>query len=182
MLVSAALANEALTWGALPEWGVALSTGLLAFATFRLARHARAEVGEIRKEVKLQSEQIEATRRPCVYPITDQLFGVTRARSPARPSKACMPPHPHPGLREGTPSRYGTVERNGRVRKKIECPLGLLQPCERPQLPRKGGDDLFHPFERPVSQWAGRNRHRPLGVFIHVRRRGKQLHAHSRRP
>jgi hypothetical protein len=64
-------------WAPLAEWFVALGTILLASATFVVASRAKSEVQAVRSEseavtdqVKLQREQMEAARRPVVYPVT----------------------------------------------------------------------------------------------------------------
>lgn len=52
------------------DWAVAAGTGALALATFWLAWQARKEAATVRKQVTLQAEQLAASERPAVYPIT----------------------------------------------------------------------------------------------------------------
>jgi hypothetical protein len=52
------------------DWAVAAGTGALALATFWLAWQARKEAATVREQVTLQAEQLAASERPAVYPIT----------------------------------------------------------------------------------------------------------------
>jgi hypothetical protein len=57
-------------WAPAAEWAVAIGTAALAIATWRLARRAKAEARAVATSVKVQTEQLAASERPCVYPIT----------------------------------------------------------------------------------------------------------------
>jgi hypothetical protein len=64
-------------WAPAAEWAVAIGTILLALATFLLAKRAREEADAVRKEAELltrevdiATQQLAASERPCVYPIT----------------------------------------------------------------------------------------------------------------
>jgi len=52
------------------DWAVAVGTGALALGTFWLAWQARKEAAAVKDQVTLQTEQLAASERPCVYPIT----------------------------------------------------------------------------------------------------------------
>jgi hypothetical protein len=52
------------------EWAVAMTTALLALATFALAWQASREGSQVAKQVELQRRQLAASERPIVYPIT----------------------------------------------------------------------------------------------------------------
>jgi hypothetical protein len=56
--------------GAGSEWGVAIGTALLAIATFVLAWRAKQEAEAVRRESELLAEQLAASQRPVVFPIT----------------------------------------------------------------------------------------------------------------
>lgn len=55
-------------WAPLADWGVAIGTALLAFATFVLARSARDEASAVRDEARRVALQAEAALRAYVYP------------------------------------------------------------------------------------------------------------------
>jgi hypothetical protein len=55
-------------WAPLADWLVAAGTGLLAIATFRLARRAGQETEAVRKESDRLGEQARAALRAQVYP------------------------------------------------------------------------------------------------------------------
>jgi hypothetical protein len=57
-------------WAPAAEWAVAIGTATLAIATWRLAKRAKAEAVAVAASVKVQTEQLAASERPCVYPIT----------------------------------------------------------------------------------------------------------------
>jgi hypothetical protein len=52
------------------DWAVAAGTGALAIATGWLAWQARGEAAAVRQQVTLLAEQLAASERPAVYPIT----------------------------------------------------------------------------------------------------------------
>lgn len=58
------------TWAPLASWAVALGTGLLGFATWRLGTKAQSETNAVSKQVELEQQQLEASQRPFVLPVT----------------------------------------------------------------------------------------------------------------
>lgn len=63
-------AGDARRFGDLGGVAVAIGTGLLALATFILAKRAGREASAVREQVTLQQQQLAASERPAVYPIT----------------------------------------------------------------------------------------------------------------
>ena len=66
------------TWAPLASWAVAVGTGALAFATWRLGTKAQDESKSVRKQadavtkqVDLERQQLEASQRPFVQPVTN---------------------------------------------------------------------------------------------------------------
>lgn len=66
------------TWAPLASWAVAVGTGALAVATWWLGTKARKEaqsVGDqadaVRTQVELERQQLEASQRPFVVPVTN---------------------------------------------------------------------------------------------------------------
>jgi hypothetical protein len=58
------------TWAPLASWAVALGTGLLGLATWRLGTKAQSETNAVSKQVELEQQQLEASQRPFVLPVT----------------------------------------------------------------------------------------------------------------
>ena len=66
-----------LSYWSIPSWAVAVGTGTLAYATWRLGTRAQAEADSVREQskavgeqVKLERQQLEASQRPFVLPVT----------------------------------------------------------------------------------------------------------------
>jgi hypothetical protein len=59
------------TWAPLASWAVAVGTGALGIATWRLGSKARDESKAVGDQVELERAQLEASQRPVVLPITE---------------------------------------------------------------------------------------------------------------
>ena len=58
------------TWAPLASWAVAFGTGLLGAATWRLGTKAQSETNAVSRQVELEQQQLEASQRPFVVPVT----------------------------------------------------------------------------------------------------------------